>query len=75
MSHIPYYGEDQQEKPYTMHFGPWKNYWGYQLEMAGIDNMYMLKAVTPQKKKIVTYHWDEESLERKLDLYNQDRRF
>jgi hypothetical protein len=75
MSHIPYYGEDEDTKVFTNLFGPWTNYWGYQLEMATIDDMYMLKAVTPQNKKIITYHWNEESLERKIDLYNQDRRF
>lgn len=65
----------QDKEIYTSYFGPWRNSWGYQMEMATIDDMYMLKAITPYKKKIVTYHWDEESLEQKIDLYNQDRRF
>jgi len=76
MSHIPYYGEDLatvKEKLHLSHFGPWKNRHGYQMEFAAIDDMFMLKTIRPDRRKIVTYHWTEESLEQRIDLNNQDR--
>lgn len=80
MSHIPYYGEDTDDEVvvkdfYYQKFGPWRNTWGYELEMAVIDDLYILKARTPCDGYQVSYHWSEEALEKKLDLYNQDRRF
>ena len=78
MSHIQYYGEDtaallESSNPYVDYFGPWKNRHGYKMEFAVIDDMFMLKTVRPDRKKIVTYHWDEDSLEERIDLNNQDR--
>ena len=78
MSHIPYYGEEEtptEEKSHLSYFGPWQNRYGYRMEFAVIDDMYMLKTVRPDRKKIVSYHWTEESLEERIELYNQDRHF
>lgn len=60
---------------YYQKFGPWRNRYGYKLEFAVIDDFFMLKAYTPYRQKIVTYHMSEEDLEYKIDLYNQDRRY
>jgi len=78
MSHIPYYGEEEtptEEKSHVSYFGPWTNRHGYKMEFAAIDDMFMLKTVRPNRKKIVTYHWTEESLEERISLNNQDRYF
>jgi len=78
MSHIPYYGEEEkpaEEKSHLSYFGPWTNRHGYKMEIAAIDDMFMLKTIRPNCKKIVTYHWTEESLEERIDLNNQDRYF
>jgi len=78
MSHIPYYGEEEtpiEEKSHVSYFGPWTNRYGYKMEFAAIDDMFMLKTVRPNRKKIVTYHWTEESLEERINLNNQDRYF
>ena len=78
MSHIPYYGEEDtptEEKSHVSYFGPWTNRHGYTMEFAAIDDMFMLKTVRPNRKKIVTYHWTEESLEERINLNNQDRYF
>ena len=77
MAHIPYYGEEDllDEELYTRFFGPWYNRYGYKMEFAIIDDMFMLKTIRPDRKKIVSYHWSEEDLENKIDLNNQDRYF
>jgi hypothetical protein len=58
---------------YYQEFGPWRNRYGYAITMACVDDMFMLKAVTPYGTKRITYHWSEESAERQIELYNQDR--
>jgi len=56
-------------------FGPWKNSWGYELSFVIIDDLMILKAKTPDNKKIIRYHIDENELAFDIDLFNQDRRF
>ena len=58
---------------YVDKFGPWTNRHGYKMEFAIIDDMFMLKTIRPDRKKVITYHWDEYSLEERIDLNNQDR--
>jgi hypothetical protein len=64
-----------EEQIHTQTFGPWQNHWGYELSFAVIDDLLILKAVTPDRKKIVRYYFDEDKLARDIDLLNQDRRF
>jgi len=79
MAHIPYYGEEdplpKEDSLHLSYFGPWRNRYGYKMEFAAIDDMYMLKTVRPDNKKVVSYHWTEEDLESRIDVYNQDRHF
>jgi len=63
------------EKIHTQIFGPWRNRWGYELSFAIIDDLMILKAITPDRKKIVRYHFDENKLAEDIDLLNEDRRF
>jgi hypothetical protein len=64
-----------EEQIHTQTFGPWQNQWGYELSFAVIDDLMILKAITPDRKKILRYHFDEDGLARDIDLLNQDRRF
>lgn len=81
MSHIPYYGEDEESRLtinpdiFISHFGPWKNRHGFKMEFIAIDDMFMLKTVRPDRKKLIEYFWDEDDLEQKIDIYNQNRYF
>jgi len=58
---------------YYQEFGPWRNAYGYEMTMATIDDLYVLKTRTPYGVKRITYHWSEASIEQQIDLYNQDR--
>jgi hypothetical protein len=40
-----------------------------------LDDLMILKAKTPDNRKIVKYHLDEDSLVNDINLFNQDRRF
>jgi len=60
---------------HTSYFGPWRNHWGYVMEFAVIDDVYILKTLRPDRTKVISYHWSEQDLEHKIDLYNQDRHF
>ena len=75
MSHIPYYGEDEEveDKIFTNFFGPWRNHWGYEMELCTVDDVHILKTRTPRQTVEYTYHFTEESLERKINLNDQDR--
>ena len=58
---------------HTSYFGPWRNCHGYKMEFAIIDDLYMLKTVRPDDTVVVSYHWTEEDLEEKINVYNQNR--
>jgi len=58
---------------YYQEFGPWRNAYGYEMTMATIDDLYVLKTRTPYGTIRITYHWSEASIEQQIDLYNQDR--
>jgi len=63
------------DKIHCQRFGPWKNTCGYELSFMILDDLMILKARTPDNKKIVKYHLDEDSLAKDIDLLNQGRRF
>jgi hypothetical protein len=63
------------DKIHCQRFGPWKNAWGYELSFMILDDLMILKAKTPDNKKIIKYHIDEDGLVKDIDLFNQDRRF
>ena len=58
---------------YYQEFGPWRNKHGYKITLAMIDDMFVLKTLTPYRTKKITYHWCEQSVEKQIELYNQDR--
>lgn len=58
---------------YTSYFGPWTNCYGYKMEFAIIDDLYMLKTIRPDNVKVISYHWTEEDLEQRINIYNQNR--
>jgi len=74
MAHIPYYGEEENSAAtHISYFGPWSNRYGYTMTFAVIDDLFVLKTVTPDSTKRITYHWSEDSLEHRIELNNQDR--
>lgn len=58
---------------YYQEFGPWRNTYGYEMTMATIDDLYVLKTRTPYGTTRITYHWTEASIEQQIELHNQDR--
>lgn len=56
-------------------FGPITNYYGYEIHLAVIDDLFMTKVITPYKTKQIQYFYDEEKLSEYIDLINEDRRF
>ncbi len=55
--------------------GPWRNYWGYEITVAIIDDLFITRTYTPYKRKQVRYFFNEQDLSEYINLLNQDRRF
>ena len=60
---------------FYIEIGPWRNYWGYEITLAVVDDLLIAKTYTPYNKKQIRYFFDESSLTEYIDLLNQDRRF
>ena len=60
---------------FYIEIGPWRNYWGYEITLAVVDDLLIAKTYTPYNKKQIRYFFDELSLTEYIDLLNQDRRF
>lgn len=64
-----------EEVPFQR-WGPWKNHWGYVVELAQFDeDDIILKTLTPYGKKVVKRFTDWEECEGELELIDEDRRF
>ena len=56
--------------------GPWRNRWGYVIEVAQFDDdTIIVRYETPQGREGTAYFTDWEACERFILLLEQDRRF
>ena len=60
---------------YFRSFGPIVNYYGYEIHLAIIDDLFVTKVFTPYKTKQTRYFFDEEKLASYIELINADRRY
>ena len=60
---------------YYKTFGPIKNYYGYVIQLAVVDDWLITNVSTPYGKKQIRYFTNENTLSEYINLINEDRRY